>query len=381
MDAELAVIGLGSIGSMALWQASRLSDSVVGFEAATPAHGRSAVGGDTRLFRMVYFGKPDYYPIMERSRSLWAELEAETGQDILIPTGGLSIGTANGRFINSLLETTRINGAEHYLLSREELAERYPQHNLRPDDCAIYDPRAGVLRTDRAVSAAVAAAQAGGAAVLQNTPVDSITETEDGVVVTSGDRTWTFEKVIVASGGWSRRLMPDHLKAVTETHRIVLTWFLAQDGTQFSPEKFPVFSRLYDDRSLYGAPAVDGVTVKASVDAPMDGRSRTTPDPDSVPRELTPEEIEKVTETVTEFFPGLTPTIVRSDAFPDLFTEDRHPLLGRLDQNSKVYCATGFSGKGFKMATGYGHIAAHEALGKQTFEGLDFMRPDRFKTR
>lgn len=380
MDAELAVIGLGSIGSMALWQASLLSDSVVGFEAATPAHGRSAVGGDTRLFRMVYLGRPDYYPIMERSRSLWAELEAETGQEILTPTGGLTIGTANSSFINSLVETARINGAEHDVLNREELAERYPQHNLRPDDCAVYDPRAGVLRTDRAVSAAISAAQANGATVLQNTPVDSITQTEQGVVVTSGDRTWTFEKVIIASGGWSRRLMPDHLKAATETHRIVLTWFIAQDGTQFSPENFPVFSRQYDDRSLYGAPAVDGVTVKASVDAPLNGRARTTPDPDSVPRDLTPQEFEKVTATVTEFFPGLIPTIVRSDAFPDLFTEDRHPLLGWLDESSRVYCATGFSGKGFKMATGYGYIAAQEALGKQTVGGLDFVRPDRFKT-
>ena len=44
MDGKLAVIGLGSIGSMALWQASRLSDSVVGFEAQSPAHARSAVG-------------------------------------------------------------------------------------------------------------------------------------------------------------------------------------------------------------------------------------------------------------------------------------------------------------------------------------------------
>lgn len=377
MDAQLAVIGLGSIGSMALWQASRLSDSVVGFEAATPAHGRSAVGGDTRLFRMIYLGKPDYYPIMERSRSLWAELEAETGQDILIPTGGLSIGTANGSYITSVLATAHITGAEHHVLSREDMAERYPQHNLRPDDCAIYDPRAGVLRTDRAVSAAVAAAQAGGATVLQNTPVDSITETEHGVVVASGDRTWTFEKVIVASGGWSRRLMPDHLKAVTETKRIVLTWFIAQDGTQFAPEKFPVFSRMYDERSMYGAPAVDGVTVKASVD----GYGGAVPDPDSVPRELTREEIDKVTDIVTEFFPGLIPTIVRSDAFPDLFTEDGDPLVGWLDENSRVYCATGFSGKGFKMATGYGHMAAHEALGKQTIEGQDFLRPDRFKTR
>ena len=83
MDAQLAVIGLGSIGSMALWQASRLTDSVVGFEAATPAHGRSAVGGDTRLFRMIYLGRTEYYPIIDRSRGLWAELEAETGQEIL----------------------------------------------------------------------------------------------------------------------------------------------------------------------------------------------------------------------------------------------------------------------------------------------------------
>jgi sarcosine oxidase len=32
------------------------------------------------------------------------------------------------------------------------------------------------------------------------------------------------------------------------------------------------------------------------------------------------------------------------------------------------------------MATGYGEIAAHEALGKRTFEGLEFVRPQRFKS-
>jgi glycine/D-amino acid oxidase-like deaminating enzyme len=92
-DGKLAVIGLGSIGSMALWQASRLSDSVTGFEAASPAHGRSGVGGDTRQFSMLYRGNPGYYPILERSEDLWADLEAETGQDILTRCGGLSIGT------------------------------------------------------------------------------------------------------------------------------------------------------------------------------------------------------------------------------------------------------------------------------------------------
>ncbi|MGC0236292.1 FAD-dependent oxidoreductase [Arthrobacter sp. SD76] len=99
---------------------------------------------------------------------------------------------------------------------------------------------------------------------------------------------------------------------------------------------------------------------------------------DSVPRELTAAEITETMETVTEFFPGLFPNIVRSDAFPDLYTMDGHPLLGRLADRSRIYCATGFSGAGFKNATGFGEIAAHEALGKRTFDGLDFVRPERF---
>ncbi|MFJ5697602.1 N-methyl-L-tryptophan oxidase [Arthrobacter sp. NPDC093139] len=374
MDGKLAVIGLGSIGSMALWQASRLSDSVTGFEAATPAHGRSAVGGDTRLFRMIYRGNPDLYPILERSRSLWAELEAETGQNILTRCGGLSIGTKDGAYLSALLETTRTNGAEHEILSREAMAERYPQHNLREDDIAVYDPNAGALRTDRAVTAAVAAAQANGATVQTNTPIDSITETGDGVVITSGEKSWTFENVIVSSGGWSQKLMPDYLKAATQTKRIFLSWFVARDGAEFTPEKFPTFSRMYEDRSMYGAPAVDGVTVKAT----LDGRGKPTPDPGAVPRELTVAEITETTETVTEFFPGLYPNIVRTDAFPDLFTKDGHPLLGRINEGSRIYCATGFSGGGFKNATGFGEIAAYEALRKRSFEGLDFVRPQRF---
>ncbi|WP_332759608.1 N-methyl-L-tryptophan oxidase [Pseudarthrobacter sp.] len=376
MDGKLAVIGLGSIGSMALWQASRLSDSVVGFEAQAPAHARSAVGGDTRLFRMLYRGLPDFYPILERSRDLWAELEAETGQNILTRCGGLSIGTADGPYIPKLLETTRTNGAEHEILSREEMAERYPQHNLRPDDIAVYDPHAGALRTDRAVTAAVAAAEANGATIHTKTPIDSITETADGVLITSGNKAWTFENVIVSSGGWSQRLMPDYLKAATETRRNYLSWFVARDAADFSPEKFPIFIRISGDHSMYGAPAVDGVTVKAT----LDGRSQRASGPDSVLRELTSAEISETMETVTEFFPGLFPNIIRSDAFPDLYTKDGNPLLGRFSERSRIYCATGFSGAGFKMATGYGEIAAHEALGKRTFDGLDFARPQRFKT-
>ena len=127
---------------------------------------------------------------------------------------------------------------------------------------------------------------------------------------------------------------------------------------------------------MYGAPAVDSVTVKAT----LDGRGTVTMDPDAFPRELTTAEIADTLETVSEFLPGLVPSIVRSDAFPDLYTEDRNPLLGWLGESSRIYFATGFSGGGFKNATGFGHIAAYEALGKHSLDGLEFVRPERFKT-
>ena len=376
MDGKLAVIGLGSIGSMALWQASHMTGSVTGFEAQSPAHGRSAVGGDTRLFRMIYLGTPGLYPILQRSRDLWAELETETGQDILTRCGGLSIGTAGGSYISGLLGTAQLNGADYEILSRDELTERYPQHKLRAEDIAVYDPNAGVLRTDRAVTAAIGAAEANGATVHINTPIDSITETADGVVVTSGDRTWVFANVIVASGGWSRRLMPDYLKAHTETRRVFLSWFVARDAARFAPDRFPVFSRMYEDHAMYGAPAVDGVTVKAT----LDGRGTMITNPDQFNRELSDAETVETLETVSDFIPELVPAIVRSDAFPDLYTKDRNPLVGWLGESSRIYCATGFSGGGFKNATGFGHIAAHEALGNQPIEGLEFVRPERFGT-
>jgi sarcosine oxidase len=374
MDGKLAVVGLGSIGSMALWQASRLSGSVVGFEASSPGHERSAVGGETRLFRMLYRGVPGYYPIMQRSQALWRELEAEAGQDILVRCGGLSIGTTDGPYLSALLETTRHNRAEHELLSREEMAERYPQHNLRPDDSAVFDPHGGALYTDQAVSAAVAAAQANGATVLANTPIDGIQETDDGVLITSGGRSWTFDCAIIATGGWSRKLMPAALHESSVPHRSYLTWFAPRDPAAFAPDRFPVFIRISGERNMYGAPSVDGATVKAT----LDGRSSPAASPDTLLRELTPAEILETTETVTEFFPGLYPGIVRTDAYPDLHTSDGHPLLGHLGPTGRIYCATGFSGAGFKMASGYGEIAAHEALGKHMFSGLDFVRPQRF---
>ena len=96
---------------MALWQASKLGVDPVGFEAVSPAHPRSAVGGDSRLFRMTYRGEHNFYPVLQLAERLWRRLEEESGQQILTQCGGLSIGETDGSYIPALLDSIRRTGA------------------------------------------------------------------------------------------------------------------------------------------------------------------------------------------------------------------------------------------------------------------------------
>lgn len=374
-DGQLAVVGVGSIGSMALWQAAQRVSSVVGFDAASPAHPRSAVGGDTRLFRMTYRGEQSYYPLLQLAQRQWRRLEDESGQDILTQCGGLSIGEVDGSYIPALLDSIKRTGAPYEVLDHAQMQRRYPQHQLGPSEVGILDEQAGFLRTDRAVLAAVEQARQRGASVEQNAPVREIHEEGDRVVLATDRGSWTFDRVILASGSWSGALLPELLRSRVAPSRIILTWFAARRPADFAPEHFPIFIRITRDRSLYGAPSLDGSTVKAT----LDGRGAPTTDPATMQRALTAAEVAESEQTVEAFLPGLMPSIVRSDTYPDLYTQDDAALLGHLPGSARVYCATGFSGAGFKMASAFGTVAAAEALGEPaSLSGLEFLRPERF---
>ena len=99
-----------------------------------------------------------------------------------------------------------------------------------------------------------------------------IREVADGVRISTDTDSWTFDRVIVASGFGSGAVLPPFLQRHVHPKRLLLTWFAARDTKQFVPEAFPIFIRITGDRSLYGTPTVDGVTVKAT----LDGRGTTT---------------------------------------------------------------------------------------------------------
>ncbi|MBT0566803.1 N-methyl-L-tryptophan oxidase [Williamsia sp. CHRR-6] len=374
-DVDLAIVGVGSVGSMALWQAARAGVDVLGLEAATPAHTRSAAGGDTRLFRMTFRGDADYHPILSHAQRLWRELESDSGAEIFTQCGGLAIGEEHGRYLPELLASIRRTPAPYEFLDHHELSRRYPQHALGPDECGVFDPEAGFLRTDQAVLSAVRCATEAGATVISGATVGEVTETPRGVRISTDTATYTAARVILSPGGWASALLPESLRAHVRPHRTILTWFATRHPEMFSPSRFPIFIRITADKSMYGAPSTDGATVKAT----LDGRSSACEHPDTVDRALSAAEIDETIATATEYFPDLYPTIVRSDVWGDLHTDDGHGLVGFAPGSQRIYLGTGFSGAGFKMAPAFGAVAATEALGGDAgIVNVDFLRPNRF---
>ena len=87
-SADVTVIGLGAMGSAALYQLARRGVSVTGIDRFTPPHDRGSSHGESRITRQAIGEGEEYVPLALRSHDIWRELEADTGRSLLSPIGG-----------------------------------------------------------------------------------------------------------------------------------------------------------------------------------------------------------------------------------------------------------------------------------------------------
>src|SRR4029434_5138559 len=88
------VLGLGAMGSAALYHLAKAGRSVLGIDRFSPPHALGSSHGDTRITRLAIGEGAHYTPLAVRSHALWRELENETGSDLLTSNGGLFISSA-----------------------------------------------------------------------------------------------------------------------------------------------------------------------------------------------------------------------------------------------------------------------------------------------
>ncbi|MEX5261270.1 N-methyl-L-tryptophan oxidase [Kocuria sp. CPCC 205263] len=361
-DADVVVVGAGTTGSMALWQLSKRPGlRVVGVEQFGRVHTHGSFSGESRLFRTAAKEGALYVPLLREARRMWRELEAESGREIYLECGALSIGPAG----SAPMETTARVVDEHGLAARtfgtDQLRAAYPQFAVHEGDVGILDLHAGGLRPEVAVAAALDRAEAQGARLLFNTGVLDIERHADHTLVRTTQGTLRTRKVVVSAGSWTRTLLPELADLVT-VKPLGLTWFMPRRIEDFLPERFPVFMRdvhLRDGRVVhfFGAPSLDGYSIKVSPSLLWEDVEH----PGQVPGGFTREELVLLGQQAQALIPDLNPEPVRTSLHHDGFTADSVPIV-ELDAAGDCTVVAGLSGNGFKFAPVHGRMLAELVL-------------------
>src|ERR671937_345330 len=99
-DYDAIVVGLGAMGSAALYQLSRRGLRVLGLEAFAPGHRLGSSHGESRIIRLAYYEHPNYVPLLRRAYEVWRMVERAADVELLKVTGGLMIGRPDSELVS-----------------------------------------------------------------------------------------------------------------------------------------------------------------------------------------------------------------------------------------------------------------------------------------
>ncbi|KQV30410.1 amino acid oxidase [Rhizobium sp. Root1203] len=354
---DVAVIGLGAMGSAALAFLSARGIRAIGIDAYFPAHALSSSHGDSRLIRMGYFEDPSYVPLLQRAYRNWRSLEARLRTDVLTITGVLQIGAPDSKIVRGTRASCEMHGLPHDVLDKADMAARFPAFQVDDGEIAVLDPQGGYLRPETAVMGYLKLAAADGAVLHFGERVSAIEPDDGGVTIQSAAGRYRARKVIVATGSWIAELVPQ-LKTHAVPIRQVVAWYQPRNGFATEPQRMPCFLRDEGpDGSYFGFPAIgtDGVKVgrHAHFREPIDPNRPNPPvndtDTDLLDRFIAkrvPAAGQRVNATTCRY------TMLPSEDF----------LLDLLPGNRNVVVASPCSGHGFKFTSVVGEILADLAL-------------------
>jgi len=368
---DTIVVGVGGMGSAAVYELARRGQRVLGLEQNSIPHELGSSAGTTRIFRFAYFEHPSYVPLMRRSFDRWQALELDFGERLLSVTGGLDIGMPSGRVVSGAKEACRTHRLAHEVLRADEVARRYPAWRLPPEFEAVYQPEAGFLPADRAIVAHVTLARKFGADVREREPVRSWKAIDDRIEVETDKGRYEAGSLVLAAGAWTGKLF-GRLKNLAVPERQVVGWFKTA-GSHFTPSAFPVFIlECPETGRFYGFPerADEGFKVGKFY------HRRETVDPDTIDRRIAPEDATVLTALGRYLSAAMGPPV---DFKTCMFVNspDEHFIVDVLPEHRNVAVAAGFSGHGYKFCSGLGAILADLAMHGTTAHDTHLFRLSR----
>ena len=366
---DAIVVGVGGMGSAALFHLAQRGQRVLGVERFDVPHEYGSSHGITRIIRLAYYEHTAYVPLLRRAYELWRALEAAADEQLLRVTGAVDAGP--GIFEGSL-RSCRDHDLPHEVMDGGELARRYPGYRLPDDHDVLFQRDGGFLVPERCVVAHVQQAIAHGAAVHAR---ERVLEWEDagGAVCVRTDRgEYETEQLVITAGAWAADVA--RLPGLVQAERQVLAWFQPHRPELFTSERFPVFNLQVDEGHFYGFPAHGIPGFKLGRYHHL-GEHVDAETADREPRR----EDEAVLRSFTErYFPDAAGPTVALKVCLFENSPDEHFILDRHPESERVVVGAGFSGHGFKFCSVIGEILADLALDGATGHDIRFLRLSRF---
>jgi sarcosine oxidase len=371
---DVVIVGVGGMGSAAAWHLVRRGLRVAAIEQFTPPHDRGSSHGLTRIIRLAYFEHPSYVPLLRRAFALWRELERESGERLLHVTGGIDAGPRGSRVFEGSLESCRLHGLPHEVLSAAEVNHRFPGYRLPDEMQAVFQPDAGFLEPEKCIETHVALARKRGADVLTGARVHGIRRTSGGVAVQVDGDEIRASQLVMTAGAWTPAFVPE-LKHLLRPERQVVGWFgIDQPGT-FALGRFPVFVMATAFGTFYGFPEHDVPGFKIGK-----YHHRAEPvDPDWPRRAVDADDERVLRECVSTHFRGADGPLLRASTCIFTNTPDEHFIIDRHPTMPEVFVVSACSGHGFKFCSVVGEIVADLVCDGRSEHDLGLFGLDRFQ--
>ncbi len=376
---DVIVVGVGAMGSAAIWQLQRRGLRVLGIERFSRGHARGSSHGGSRIFRFAYFEHSDYVPLLRRADSHWIELEQTSEQRLLHRCGVLYGGKVGSEVIAGVKHSAKTHGIAIESIAREAIESRFPAFSncAEPIGEFLFEPNAGFVRPERAICAMIAQSERLGAVVRENTIVSGWRENGDCVEVDAGGVTECAKNLVLCPGAWTADLARS-LDVPLVNSRQVIGWITPDQLRHSDAGSMPAFFIERESGApMYGIPMVADQGSPTGIKIGFHGAGDPC-HPNSVDRVVRGDELRSMEVAFARVAPGVAGAVTNSAVCMYTNTPDEHFIIDRMPGTDRVSIACGFCGHGFKFAPVIGEILADLVVHGETSLPIHFLRRNRF---
>jgi sarcosine oxidase len=371
---DVAVLGVGGIGSAACYHLARAGLRVLGIEQFSIPHSRGSSHGVTRILRQGLHENEAYVPLVRRALELWGELEKTGGTQLFYRTGSLDIGLPKSAIVTRSLNACQRWSIPHEQFTADELRRRYPV--LRPYDemVGIFQPGSGFVLAEGSITAHVNGACDHGAEIHGYEKVVRWRANQTGYLVETAHDRYEVGQIVFTVGAWAAKVLGSAVRVRPE--RAVLGWFQpTTNAAFFGVGSLPVWIMDSPDGGhfyglpIFGIPGFKLGRLSVNLDEV---------DPDLPLREPDSRDEQDLRQFLEKHFPDANGSLRSMQTAFFEHSPDRHFIIGELPDAPGAWIIAGLSGHGFKYASALGELAKDLVVQRKGGYDLFAFRLDRF---